>query len=119
MRRGRRHPSDVRTGDAVDFWRVERVEDDRLLRLRAEMKVPGRAWLEFSVTPHDSGGALLKQTALFAPKGLLGWLYWYAMVPFHAWIFRGMIDEIARIAERAPAGRTTPGSAPLAPPGVG
>jgi len=123
MRRGRRHPTEVRTGDAVDFWRVERVEADRLLRLRAEMKVPGRAWLEFAVTAHESGGALLSQTALFAPKGLLGWLYWYAMFPFHAWIFRGMIDEIARIAERSPTERPTerptPGGAPLAPPGVG
>ena len=99
MRRGRRHPSLVRTGDAIDFWRVERVEDDALLRLRAEMKVPGRAWLEFLVSPHESGGSLLSLTALFAPKGVLGWLYWYAMVPFHALIFSGMIDAIGRMAE--------------------
>ncbi len=103
MRRGRRHPALVRAGDAVDFWRVERVEDNALLRLRAEMKVPGRAWLEFLVAPHESGGSLLSQTAIFAPKGLLGWLYWYAMVPFHAFIFSGMIDAIVQIAE-SPAG---------------
>ncbi len=107
MRRGRRHPSQVRTGDAVDFWRVERVEDDALLRLRAEMKVPGRAWLEFLVTPHESGGSLLSQTALFAPKGLFGWLYWYAMVPFHAIIFSGMIDRIAQLAEGTTAEATS------------
>ena len=100
MRRGRRHPSEVRAGDAIDFWRVERVEDDQLLRLRAEMKVPGRAWLEFTVTPHVSGGSLLSQSALFAPKGLLGWAYWYAMSPFHAWIFSAMIRQIGGIAER-------------------
>lgn len=100
MRRGRRHPTEVRAGDAVDFWRVERVEVDRLLRLRAEMKVPGRAWLEFTVAPHESGGSLLSQSALFAPKGLMGWLYWYAMTPFHAWIFREMIRQIGLIAER-------------------
>lgn len=100
MRRGRRHPTEVRAGDAVDFWRVERVEVDHLLRLRAEMKVPGRAWLEFTVAPHESGGSLLSQSALFAPKGLMGWLYWYAMIPFHAWIFRKMIRQIGRIAER-------------------
>lgn len=99
MRRGRRNASTVRAGDAVDFWRVERVEENSLLRLRAEMKVPGRAWLEFVVVPHESGASLLSQTALFAPKGLLGWLYWYAMVPFHAFIFSGMIDAIARLAE--------------------
>lgn len=100
MRRGRRHPTEVRAGDAVDFWRVERVEVDQLLRLRAEMKVPGRAWLEFTVAPHESGGSLLSQSALFAPKGLMGWMYWYAMIPFHAWIFREMIRQIGRIAER-------------------
>lgn len=102
MRRGRRHPAEVRPGDAVDFWRVEQVKDGELLRLRAEMKVPGRAWLEFSVAPHEAGTSLLTQTALFAPRGLLGWLYWYAMVPFHAFIFSGMISRIARLAEATP-----------------
>ena len=84
MRRGRRDPHDVRTGDAVDFWRVEAVQPDRLLRLRAEMKVPGRAWLEFEVAPEAGGRSVLSQTALFAPKGLFGWLYWYSLYPVHA-----------------------------------
>ncbi|MBK6488919.1 MAG: SDR family oxidoreductase [Gemmatimonadetes bacterium] len=102
MRRGRRHPVEVRAGDAVDFWRVEQVKDGELLRLRAEMKVPGRAWLEFSVVPHDAGTSLLTQTALFAPRGLFGWLYWYAMVPLHALIFSGMIRQVGRVAESTP-----------------
>lgn len=101
MRRGRRHPTEVRAGDAIDFWRVERVDPDRLLRLRAEMKVPGRAWLEFRADPTSDGTTLLTQEALFAPKGLLGWLYWYAMYPFHARIFSEMIRAIGRIAEQA------------------
>jgi uncharacterized protein YbjT (DUF2867 family) len=99
MRRGRRDPDEVRAGDAVDFWRVEAVAADHLLRLRAEMKVPGRAWLEFQVAPDTDGGALLSQTALFAPRGLGGWLYWYALYPAHALIFSGMIRAVARAAE--------------------
>ena len=100
VRRGRRDPNDVRVGDALDFWRVEAVEPDQLLRLRAEMKVPGKAWLQFQVTPHDEGGSLLSQTAFFAPKGLAGWLYWYVLYPIHGLIFSGLIR---RIAERAVA----------------
>jgi uncharacterized protein YbjT (DUF2867 family) len=103
MRRGRRHPTELRAGDAVDFWRVERVEEGRLLRLRAEMKVPGRAWLQFTVEPGANGSARLTQEALFAPKGLLGWLYWYAMYPFHARIFSEMIRQVGRIAEQSSA----------------
>jgi len=98
MRRGRRDPETVRPGDAVDFWRVESVVEDRLLRLRAEMKVPGRAWLEFQVVPATDGAARLSQTALFAPRGLGGWLYWYALYPVHALIFRGMIRAVADAA---------------------
>jgi uncharacterized protein YbjT (DUF2867 family) len=101
MRRGRRDPHELRTGDAVDFWRVEAVEPGRLLRLRAEMKVPGRAWLEFQVAPRGSGRALITQTALFAPKGLFGWLYWYALYPIHQVVFSGMIRRIAAQAEHA------------------
>jgi uncharacterized protein YbjT (DUF2867 family) len=108
MRRGRRDPHELRTGDAVDFWRVETVEPDRLLRLRAEMKVPGRAWLEFQVAPRGDGRVLLTQTALFAPRGLFGWLYWYALYPAHAFIFSGMI---ARIAEAARRGAPPPAAA--------
>jgi uncharacterized protein YbjT (DUF2867 family) len=102
MRRGRRDPHDVRAGDAVDFWRVEAVEADRLLRLRAEMKVPGRAWLEFEVAEEPPGRSRLSQTALFAPRGLFGWLYWYALYPIHALIFSNMIR---RLAEAVEAGR--------------
>jgi uncharacterized protein YbjT (DUF2867 family) len=98
MRRGRRHPQDLRPGDAVDFWRVEALEPDRLLRLRAEMKVPGRSWLQFHVRPHALGSELV-QTALFAPRGLSGWLYWYGLYPIHALIFSRMVRAIGRHVE--------------------
>ena len=99
MRRGRRDPHDLRVGDALDFWRVEAVEPGALLRLRAEMKVPGRAWLQFEARPQPDGRTLLAQTAFFAAKGLFGLLYWYGPYPFHAVIFDRMIDRIARAAE--------------------
>jgi uncharacterized protein YbjT (DUF2867 family) len=95
FRRGRRHPQEIRVGDAVDFWRVEAVEPGRLLRLRAEMKVPGRAWLQFETHPHPDGQASLVQTAYFAPRGLSGLLYWYLLYPLHAVIFSGMVKRIA------------------------
>ena len=95
MRRGRRDPEDLRVGDTLDFWRVEMVEPGRLLRLRAEMRVPGRAWLEFEVRPIPEGQALLLQTAFFEPKGLSGLLYWYALYPVHSLIFSGLIRKIA------------------------
>jgi len=98
LRRGRRHTDELRVGDALDFWRVEAVEPEHLLRLRAEMKVPGKAWLQFQATPHPEGQTLLTQTAFFAPKGLLGWLYWYALYPLHGLIFSGLIDQIAQRA---------------------
>ncbi len=98
LRRGRRDPDRLRAGDALDFWRVEEVENEHLLRLRAEMKVPGKAWLQFQATPRDDGRVLLSQIAFFAPKGLGGWLYWYGLYPFHSLIFSGLIDEIARRA---------------------
>lgn len=95
LRRGRRDSDHLRVGDALDFWRVEAVETGCLLRLRAEMKVPGKAWLQFQVTPRDDGTTLLSQTAFFAPRGLAGWLYWYALYPIHRIMFSGLIDEIA------------------------
>jgi uncharacterized protein YbjT (DUF2867 family) len=98
LRRGRRDPDRLRVGDALDFWRVEAVEPQRLLRLRAEMKVPGKAWLQFQVRPHENEKTLLAQTAIFAPKGLIGLVYWYALYPIHSLIFSGLIDEIARRA---------------------
>jgi uncharacterized protein YbjT (DUF2867 family)/uncharacterized protein YndB with AHSA1/START domain len=99
LRRGRRDPDELRAGDALDFWRVESVEPDQLLRLRAEMKVPGKAWLQFQVTPGEDGQSLLEQTAFFAPKGLVGWMYWYGLYPLHGLIFSGLIDRIGRRAE--------------------
>jgi len=99
LRRGRRHPSEVRVGDALDFWRVEAVEPGRMLRLRAEMKVPGDAWLQFEIGPQSQGETLLLQTAFFAPKGLSGFLYWYVLYPIHGLIFSGMIRNLARQAE--------------------
>ena len=99
FRRGRRHPDELRPGDALDFWRVEDVEPDQLLRLRAEMKVPGLAWLEFRAT-EASGGACLEQTAFFVPKGLSGLLYWYLVYPFHGLIFSGLARRIADRAEQ-------------------
>ncbi len=98
FRRGRRHPTEVRVGDALDFWRVETVENPHLLRLRAEMKLPGRAWLQFEVHPQDNNHSMLVQTAYFAPKGLFGFLYWYILYPIHGLIFSGLIRDIAQQA---------------------
>jgi uncharacterized protein YbjT (DUF2867 family) len=95
MRRGRRDPENLRVGDALDFWRVEAVEPGQLVRLRAEMRVPGRAWLEFQATAHPDGTTLLTQTAFFEPKGLSGLLYWYLLYPVHRLIFSGLIRRIA------------------------
>ena len=104
LRRGRRHPEEPRVGDALDFWRVEAYDPAGRLRLSAEMRLPGRAWLEFEVTP-DRDGAVIRQTAIFDPAGLAGYLYWYAIHPLHALVFRGMLRRIARAAESgAPAG---------------
>ena len=100
LRRGRRDPDELRVGDALDFWRVEAVEADSLLRLRAEMKVPGKAWLQFQITPRKDGHTLLSQTAFFAPKGLAGFLYWYALYPIHGLIFNGMIDQVVLRASK-------------------
>ncbi len=100
LRRGRRHPTEVRVGDALDFWRIEAVEPDRLLRLRAEMKVPGRAWLQFKAEPQEDGSTQLVQTAFFASKGLFGLLYWYILYPLHSLIFSGMIRKLAQRAEK-------------------
>ena len=98
LRRGRRHPQQLLPGEAVDFWRVEAVEPAHLLRLRAEMKVPGKAWLQWEATPED-GGTRLIQTAAFAPRGLVGVLYWYALYPIHRVIFTDMIRAVGREAE--------------------
>jgi uncharacterized protein YbjT (DUF2867 family) len=99
-RRGRRHPNELRVGDALDFWRVEAIESGQLLRLRAEMKLPGKAWLQFRCRPGRDGTTSLEQTAYFAPKGLAGLAYWYGLYPAHTLIFSGLIRQIARTAER-------------------
>lgn len=98
MRRGRRDPEELKVGDALDSWRVEAYEPDHRLRLAAEMKLPGRAWLEFEVQA-SNGGSEIRQTAVFDPIGLSGLLYWYGIYPFHAWIFAGMLRALARRAE--------------------
>ena len=97
VRRGRRHPDEIRVGDALDFWRVEHFEKDRLLRLSAEMKVPGRAWLEFEVQPSEQGSTV-RQTAIFDPVGLTGIIYWYSLFPLHELVFRGMLRNICEAA---------------------
>jgi uncharacterized protein YbjT (DUF2867 family) len=99
MRRGRRDPLRLAVGDVVDCWRVEAVEHGRRLLLRAEMKLPGRAWLEFVVTPAPGGGSTVRQSAVFDPLGVGGLGYWYALAPLHAIVFAGMLRGIARWAE--------------------
>ena len=100
MRRGRPDPETPRVGDTLDFWRVEAYEENRLLRLAAEMKVPGRAWLQLEVSPREEGGSTIVQTALFDPIGLGGLAYWYALYPVHQVVFRGMLRGIRREAQR-------------------
>lgn len=104
LRRGRRGRFDVRVGDVVDWWRVEAAERPSLLRLRAEMKVPGRAWLQFDIRPDPDlpGHSLVTQTAFFEPRGLSGLLYWYALQPAHGIIFRGMARTLKRQLEAPP-----------------
>lgn len=114
LRRGRRDPDVLYPGEALDFWRVEEYRPHSLLRLRAEMKVPGRAWLQFEALSEESGTRLV-QTAFFAPTGFLGWLYWYGIYPFHALIFSDMVDAIAADAVTLAAGETGPAEA--SPPG--
>jgi len=99
LRRGRRDPVGLKVGDTLDFWRVEAFEPDRLLRLHAEMKVPGRAWLQFEVTvTDDDRHSTVVQTAIFDPAGLFGLVYWYALWPFHGYIFGGMLNNLAAAA---------------------
>jgi uncharacterized protein YbjT (DUF2867 family) len=98
MRRGRRHPNELRQGEALDFWRVEMIQPNQLLRLRAEMKLPGQGWLQFEANEGDDGSTDLIQTSYFASKGLSGMLYWYGLYPLHGLIFSRMIDSIAQRA---------------------
>lgn len=103
MRRGRRHPSELGIGDAVDLWRVEAIERPALLRLRAEMRLPGVAWLEWRVAADDAGSRLT-QRAIFVPRGLWGRAYWYGLMPFHGLIFGRLARRIADVAAEPPMG---------------
>jgi hypothetical protein len=100
LRRGRRHPTELRVGDALDFFRVLEAEPPRRLQLLAEMRFPGEATLEFRAHRLAGGRTELQQLSRYVPRGLFGLLYWYALYPFHQWIFRGMLKGIARAAGR-------------------
>lgn len=113
LRRGRRDPRRLWVDDAVDFWRVEEVVPGRLLRLRAEMRLPGLAWLELEVTP-EGDGSRLRQAAIFRPQGLGGQLYWWSVTPFHGVVFGAMQRGMAAEAVERAHGRT-PADAPRAP----
>ena len=104
LRRGRRNERDLVVGDALDFWRVEATDDEKFLRLRAEMKVPGLAWLELQVGSTDGGTTTFHHRALFHPHGLFGHLYWWSVLPFHGIVFGGMQRNIAKAAEALDAG---------------
>jgi uncharacterized protein YbjT (DUF2867 family) len=103
IRRGRSNPTKVAVGDTIDFWRVEEFKKNSLLRLRAEMKVPGRAWLQFEVDKKE-GGSKIRQTAIFEPLGFFGLAYWYCLYPIHNLIFAGMLNAIADRAIKTQGG---------------
>ncbi|MCM2387042.1 SDR family oxidoreductase [Streptomyces albipurpureus] len=105
LRRGRRDAQRLRVGDSLDFWRVEEIEPGRLLRLRAEMRLPGLAWLEMRADQDDQGRTRYRQRALFAPRGLLGHAYWWSVSPFHSVVFGGMARNIAQAAAKGMATR--------------
>ncbi|WP_182113481.1 SDR family oxidoreductase [Actinotalea sp. JY-7876] len=116
LRRGRRDPRRLLVDDAVDFWRVEAVVPGRMIRLRAEMRVPGLAWLELAVRPEPDGGSTLRQVATFHPHGLPGQLYWWTVAPFHGVVFGGMQRGMAAEAERRARGREGSPGGPLPRP---
>jgi hypothetical protein len=101
LRRGRRDPHHLRVGDALDFWRVEAITPGSLLRLRAEMKLPGLAWLELTAGRNQDGRTTYSQRAIFQPRGLAGHAYWRSISPFHGIVFGGMVRNITRTAEQA------------------
>ena len=98
LRRGRRDPNTLHVGETLDFWRVEERIPDNLLRLRAEMKMPGKAWLEFKIEKINENKCKLTQRAIFYPKGLAGHAYWWSIIPFHGLVFPGMCRNIAKVA---------------------
>jgi uncharacterized protein YndB with AHSA1/START domain len=104
MRRGRVDPDRLQVGDPLDFWRVEAVEPNELVRLRAEMRLPGEAWLEWRIEP-DRGATVITQTARFHPRGLSGRAYWYGVAPFHRIVFPGLLSGIVRDARTLRATR--------------
>jgi hypothetical protein len=115
FRHGRRHEAHLRVGDAVDFWRVETLEPEHLLRLRAEMKLPGRAWLQFEVTPSDDEDCTqITQTVFFEPKGLSGTIYWNLVRPVHRLLFAGLLRNLADWIETRDPG--APDFVPEEPP---
>lgn len=115
LRRGRRDPRRLRAGDSLDFWRVEEIEPRRLLRLRAEMRLPGLAWLELRVARDREGRTVYAQRAVFHPHGLAGHAYWWAVAPFHGPVFGWMARNIVRSAERTSgSGEVPPGT--VSPP---
>jgi hypothetical protein len=121
LRRGRRDPERVFVGETIDFWRVEERVAGSLLRLRAEMRLPGLAWLELGIEAGDADPSATTATtyvqrAVFAPRGLLGHVYWWAVAPFHGLVFGGMARNIARAAERLDAARDRPVPPPPPPP---
>ena len=99
LSRGRRNAKEIMMGDALDFWRVLEVEKNKKLVLAAEMKLPGDALLRFEINALKSGESQLTQTALFKPRGVLGLLYWYAVTPFHHFVFQGMLERIIKRAQ--------------------
>lgn len=102
LRRGRRDAQRLRVGDSLDFWRVEEIVPGELLRLRAEMRLPGPAWLELSVDRNEQGRTVYRQRALFHPHGLLGHAYWWSVWPFHSVVFGGMARNITAAARAVP-----------------
>ncbi|CAL9576485.1 SDR family oxidoreductase [Streptomyces sp. enrichment culture] len=112
LRRGRRDAARLRAGDSLDFWRVEEIERGRLLRLRAEMRLPGLAWLEMYAERDGRGRTRYRQRALFHPRGLLGHAYWWSVAPFHAVVFGGMARNITKAAERPSFDPAPPGTPP-------
>lgn len=105
LRRGRRNPDELRVGEPLDFWRVEAIETGQLVRLHAEMVLPGEAWLEWHIEPDRGTGTTVTQLALFRPRGLWGTAYWYSIAPFHRFVFPGLLDGLIAEAESSPSPR--------------
>jgi uncharacterized protein YbjT (DUF2867 family) len=112
LRPGRRDELDLRIGDTVDFWRVEHVDQDCLLRLAAEMKIPGRLWLQFELSPAEDGGTHIRQTTVFDPAGYVGLAYWYLLCPVHHFVFSRMLRGLARVVSDRPGSQAVAYSFP-------